>query len=300
MRPGIWIRAVRAPFFTAAIVPVLVGTAAAFSSAHAFNALYFLLALIGMVFIHAGINLGNDYFDQKTDAQNKTPTPFSGGSRVIQDGLISANDIFLASMISFFIGSSIGLYLYMQLGATVLALGIAGVFIGFFYTAPPFKFGYRGIGEIMVGLGFGTIIVAGAYFVQAGAINATALLASVPVAVLIALVLLINEFPDHDADKRTGKRTLVVILGKKNAVRIYQIMLAFVYFWTAAMVIAGAYPIFTLVTLLTIPMATKAIRTAGANYSKINELLPANAATIMLHLSFGLLLALGFAVSGFI
>ena len=299
---NLWIRAVRAPFFTAVIVPVVIGTAIAFYDTGLFNLNYFLLTMAGMIFIHAGINLSNDYFDHKSgaDEMNKTPTPFSGGSRVIQDGLIPADKILTVSLLSLIIGSVIGFYFYMILGNAILFFAAAGIFIGFFYTAPPFKLGYHGLGELMAGLGFGALVVTGAYYVQTAYIPSGIILASIPVAVLIAMVLFINEFPDYAADKKAKKKTLVVILGKRNAVKLYHFFLVFTYLWIIAMIFIKVFPLFTLLTFLTLPLAIKAIRISRKNYDKVPDILPANASTIMLHLFFGLLFALGYVLSVFI
>lgn len=301
MRFGLWLRALRAPFFTAAVVPVVVGTSVAFQEAGTFDLLIFLLAVIGTVAAHAGANLGNDYYDHKSgnDEANKTPTPFSGGSRVIQDGLISANRIITASVFSFALAAVIGLYFYLIFGVSILALGLLGLLTGFFYTAPPLRLSYRGMGEVFVGIGFGTLIILGAYYVQTAVFSIGAILVSVPVCILIATVLLINEFPDHKADRKVNKKTLVVILGKRNALKLYHFMLVFAYALVAGLALLGIYPIYTLSVFLTLPLAVKAIRVSRKNYDKVSGILPANAATIMIHLFFGLLLAFGYLITFF-
>lgn len=298
MRFGLWVRALRAPFFTAAVVPVVIGTAVALQETGAFSLLFFALALAGAVAAHAGTNLGNDYYDHKSgnDEANRAPTPFSGGSRVIQEGLIPASRIFSASVTSFLVAAAIGIYFYATFGFPILVIGAIGVAMGFFYTAPPVRLGYRGLGELFVGLGFGTLIVAGSYYVQAAALSGTAFIASAPIAILIAMVLLINEFPDHDADKKVGKRTLVVILGKKRALRLYHSMVVLAYALVGILAVPGIYPIYTLAVFLTLPLAAKAIRISGKNYDT-HYILPANAATVMAHLFFGLLFAAGYVAA---
>ena len=296
----LWLEAARAPFFTATIVPIALGAAIAWYSTGAFNTALFLLTLIGGIFIHAGLDLSNDYFDHRSGADefNRNPTPFSGGSRMIQKGVLTPASMLAGAVICFAAGAITGLYLnYLAPGNVILIIGLAGMFLAVFYTAGPVKIGYRGAGEAACAIGFGPLMVLGAYYVQAGSISMLPVYASVPVAVLIALVLLINEFPDRDPDREAGKNTLVVIMGKKAAVKLYFISIAFVYLWPAAGVLLGVFPAISLIVFITLPISLKAARTAAGHYDKIKELIPAAAATIALHLVYGLLLAASFILA---
>lgn len=298
----IWLRAIRAPFFTASAIPVFLGSVIAWAKMGTFNWLYFLLVLIGVVSINAGTNLANDYFDHKSgnDEVNKTPTPFGGGSRVIQDKLIKPLNVLVGSLVFFFLAGLIGLYLnFLIPGNTILILGLIGVIIGFFYTAGPFKLGYRGFGELWVGLCLGPLVVLGAYYVQAQVLSPEALLVSIPLGILVGLILYINGFQDYEADKKVGKKTSIVIFGKEKAAKIYCFLIGFVYLWIAGGVIFKIFPLVTLIVFLTIPFAVKAARVLMKNFDKIYELLPANATTIQLHFLFGLLLCLGYIIIGF-
>jgi len=298
MNIKIWLKAIRAPFFTATIVPVLLGTAVAWNASNQFNLLYFLLTLFSVLFVHMGTNLANDYFDHKTgnDEANLNPTPFSGGSRVIQDKLLPASSILKASLFSFGIGSLLGLYLVFKLGYIVLLLGAIGVFLGFFYTATPLKLGYTGIGEFLVGIGFGPLVVVGSYYVQTLRFSSEVILISIPIGLLIAMVLWINEFPDYEADAKVGKNTSVVKLGKRKALRVYYLTLGLVYVWVVGGVLFKIFPVFTLLILLTFPLFLKTLKITKQNYEKIYELLPANATTIMLHLSIGIFLTVAYLI----
>ena len=301
MQGRIWLKAIRPQFFTATLIPVFLGGILGWYETGNFNLIFFLLSLIGGIFIHAGLNLANDYFDHTSgvDDLNPFPTPFSGGSRVIQEGLLSPREILRASILFFLGGVGIGLYLNAILpGNTLLWIGILGVFLAFFYTGEPLRIGYTGLGEFSVFLGFGPVMVMGSYFVQAKTLSILPLLASIPVGILIALVLYINEFPDFEADKEGGKRTLVVILGKRKAVNLYVCFLGFVYLWIIGGIIFGFFPPLTLLTLLTLPLAFSAIRVARKNYNRIKELLPANALTILLHLTLGIILSLSYLLTG--
>jgi len=293
----VWFKAVRAPFFTATIIPILLGSITAWYEWGLFSWFKFILALIGGILIHSGANLANDYFDHLwgCDEKNPTPTPFSGGSRVIQDGLLAPKKILYASLVSFILGSGIGLYLnYLSKGNTILLLGVIGVFLGFFYTAKPFRIGYSSFGELAVGVGFGPLLILGSYYVQAQVLPFKVFLISIPIGILIAAVLFINEFPDYAADKAVGKRTLVVILGKKKSVILYHILLASAYLAITALVIFKLLPFISLIVFLSLPLAFRAYITSKKNFERIYELLPANSSTIGLHSMIGLLLSAGF------
>lgn len=294
---AVWLKALRPKFFTATLVPILLGSVIAWHGSGEFNWMYFLLTLLGGIFIHAGLNLANDYFDHTSglDEINPHPTPFSGGSRVIQEGLLSPSRILWGSVICFSTGAAIGLFLDLALpGHTLLVIGLVGIFLALFYSADPIRIGYTGLGEVSCGLGFGPIMVLGSYYVQTGKLDWQPLWASLPVGVLIALVLYINEFPDYEADKQAGKRTLVVILGKKKAVRLYLAFLLLNYLIIVMGVMGRIFPLPVLISLFTIPLAFRATKVARDNFDEILGLLPANAATIALHLSLGLLLSVGY------
>lgn len=293
----IWLKAIRVPFSTATIIPVSLGAIVAWHDTGNFNWLRFWLTLSGALFIHFGTNLANDYFDHISgcDEKNPSPTAFSGGSRVIQDGLIAPKNILYASLLAFVLGSAIGFYLNYLLGTNViLVLGAIGVFLGFFYTAKPFRIGYGTLGELAVGIGFGPLMVLGSHYVQAQYLSLKVFLISLPLGILIALVLFINEFPDYQADKAAGKRNLVVILGKKRAVILYHILLTSVYIVIIYLVVFKLAPAATLIVFLSLPFAFKAFKVSKMNFEKVYELVPANAATIGLHSMIGLLLCLGF------
>lgn len=298
----IWIKALRAPFFTATIAPVLLGTAIALNKG-SINPFLFVLTLLGAVLIHGGINLFNDYFDYKTgaDQRNINPTAFSGGSRVIQEGLLSPKSVFTGAMALMLFGALIGLYLNYICGSnTILLIGLAGFFLGFFYTAGPLRLGYHGLGEFAVGVGFGPLVVLGSYFVQTRSLSFEALFSSIPAAILIALVLFINEFSDRNADSASNKRNLVVMLGKERSRYVYIAFLMLCYFLIITGVTLKIIPVYGLISLITLPIAFKAILVLTKHYTSINELIPANLATIRLHLLIVVLLGMGFVIDKFI
>ena len=293
----LWIRAIRAPFFTATIIPVLLGMAIAWAHTGQIFWMKLLLTLLGVVFAHAGTNLLNDYYDHKSknDELNLHPTFFSGGSRVIQEGLISAKTVFRSGLLLFGLGGTIGIYLNrVSKGNVILILGLVGLLLGFFYSAGPIRIGYLGFGELAVGFGFGPLVVGGSYYVQAQRLSIEPFLASIPITILILLVLFINEFPDYEADSLANKRTWIVKLGKERAIKIYHILLFLVYFTIASGIIFRFLPFFGILAFISLPLTLRAIAISWKNYDKIEELLPANAITIRLHSIIGLLLTAGY------
>ena len=296
-----WAKALRMPFFTATLVPILLGSVLAWHQTQQFHWGLFFITLFAGIFLHAGTNLSNDYFDHKSgnDEANTTPTMFSGGSRVIQKNEIPANQILMAALLFFAAGLALGLYLNFLLpGNTILWIGIAGILLGFFYTAKPFRLGYNGLGELAVAIGFGPLTVMAAYFVQAQTFTLQSFLVSLPVGILIGLVLFINEFPDYEADKKVKKNTWVVLLGKQKAAKAYLLGVAAVYVIIALGILLNWFTGFALAVFATIPLAVKALQTLIAHFDRIEELLPANQTTIMLHLITGLLLTLSFLADG--
>jgi len=294
-----WLRAIRLPFLTATAVPVALGSTAAWHDTGGFLWPRFWIAAVGALLIHIGVNLANEYGDHVTgnDAANLTPTPVSGGSRVIQEGLIAPRAILGASLASLVLGGCLGLYLNAVVrGNVILALGLIGIFLGYFYSGSPLRLGYRGLGEVAVAVGFGPLTVVGSYYVQVESLSGRAFLISLPVGILIALVLLINGFPDHDADLATGKRTLVVLLGRRRAVALYHALLLAAYTSVATLVAVHALPPFALIAFLSLPLARRAYVVSRDNYDRLHGLLPANVATIGLHSLVGLLMILGFAL----
>ena len=292
-----WIKATRPQFFTIIILPILLGTAIANHLQGVFLPLYFALSLIAGIFTHAGINVINDYFDHlnKADDLNKTPlTPFAGGSRMIQKGILSAEKTYRYGLLLLTIAVSIGLFLVWARGLPLLWIGLIGILSGYFYSAPPFSFHSRGLGEMLVGLNFGVLAVLGAYYVQTQTLNLTAIIAALPLTGLVAAILYINGFPDLVTDKQAGKNTLVVYLGKMQARPIYALLILFSFIAVVVGVIYHYLPLLSLISLLALPLGFKAIKTLYTHYDEPTKLIPAIKSTIMLHTLVSVFLILGF------
>ncbi|TKJ39059.1 1,4-dihydroxy-2-naphthoate octaprenyltransferase [candidate division LCP-89 bacterium B3_LCP] len=296
----IWLEEIRAPFFTAVLVPVLLASVMAWQHGYPIQIGYFFITLLASVLIHAGTNVVNDYGDHLSgcDARNEEfVRPFTGGSRLIQNGTLSPKEVLTGSIILFIISTALGLLLVALKGMPIFYLGLAGTFCGIFYTLPPFNLAARGIGEFLVGLCFGTLMMLGAYYVQAQTFSTEVIVASIPVTLLIAGVLYINEFPDYVADRDSGKRHMVVRMGRKRAASGYVAIIALTYLSIIAGVAFGVLTPYTLLALLTVPKAIKAVKITRKHHSETPELVPANAATIAIHLTTGLLMTVGYILA---
>ena len=296
-----WMVIMRLPFLTATIVPILLGTAVASQLGYNIDWLYFTLTMIGGSLLHIGTNTSNDYFDHTSgtdEANYNYMVPFSGGSRSIQMGLISAKGMLNVAIITFTLSAIIGIPLIMKAGINILYLGIIGFLSGLFYTAPPFRFASRkGMGELLIGLNFGPLMVAGSFLVQtAGDMThiIDAAYAGIPIGFLVAAIVYVNQFPDHDGDKATGKNNLVVVFGPEKA-RIGYVFLiagAFISIITLALTKPQIFPMLSLISLITSFYSIYTIKTLYEHYD--NRLLqPANAGTIGLHFLTGLFFCAG-------
>jgi 1,4-dihydroxy-2-naphthoate octaprenyltransferase len=293
------LRTTRLPFLSATIVPVVLGIAIA-ARQGTFDLLTAVLTVIGSAFVQLGLNVANDVFDtiQGADDANVTPTQFSGGSRVIQYGLVSLRQMAGLSTIFYVLAGVIGLVLLALRGSPeLLVIGVVGFIVSIGYTAPPLKFVYRGLGEIAVAIGFGPLMLLGAYVVQTrGALSWEPFVASLPVALLVALILYVNEIPDRRGDARAGKRTLPVRFSKAAVIGGYRGAAIAAYVILVAGVAAGLLPIPALLALLTIPLALQVSRGLEPNYDNPYGLMAVMGVNVKVHLYAGLLLLAGYAV----
>lgn len=289
--------ATRVPFLTATFVPVLLGAVVA--RWHGFSAWWLsLLALVAASCIHLGLNVTNDVADATSgaDEANVNPTMFSGGSRMIQYGLVSLEAMKRAAIGLYAAGIAIGLYLAFTRGLELLWIGAAGIFLSIAYSAAPLRLVHRGLGEICVALGFGPIMVLGSYLVAAERLSFEALYASLPVALLIMLVLYVNQIPDRPADERAGKRTIVVRLPKDEIVTGYALSVAAAFLLIGVGAVSGIMPVWTLLGLGAIPIALQVYGSLGKHYEHPYDLMSAMGKNITLHLFTGVALIAGYVI----
>ena len=293
-----WMVIMRLPFLSATIVPILLGATVA-SRYVSVDWFYFALTMLGGSLLHIGTNTSNDYFDHTSgtdEANYNYMVPFSGGSRSIQMGLISAKGMLYLSIITFALSGLIGIPLIIKAGINILYLGFIGFLSGFFYTAPPFRFASRkGIGELLIGLNFGPLMVVGSFLVQtSGDLTHVfeAALAGIPIGLLVAAIVYVNQFPDHDGDKATGKNNLVVVFGPEKARIGYVLLVVGAFVSIIVMALSGTFPMLSLMTLVTSIISVYTTKILYKYYN--NRLLqPANAGTIGLHFITGVFFCVG-------
>jgi 1,4-dihydroxy-2-naphthoate polyprenyltransferase len=292
-------RATRAPFLSATFVPVILGIAIAARTA-TLDVLGAVLTLAAAAFVHFGLNVANDVFDtiQGADDANATPTKFSGGSRVIQNALMSVRGMSLLAVACYGIATALGIAILALRGSPALiAIIVLGLFISLAYTMPPFKLVYRGLGEIATFFGFGPVMLLGAYAVQTGgALSLEAFVASIPVGLLVAMILYVNEIPDRAGDAKVGKRTLPVRWTKAGTIRGFDVSAWGSILVTVAGVAAGILPIPALLVVLAAPLVLTIHRGLVRFYDQPFAMMDAMAVNIRLHLVVGLLLLVAYLV----
>lgn len=289
----------RPQFFPAIVLPVALGAAIAWRNNGLFNFWIFLLTLIAGILYHAGMNAFNDYFDFLNNADNLNEnalTPFAGGSRLIQNKLMSPKETLGVAIALITAGSAVGLYLAFKTTPFLLAIGSIGLFTGFFYSAPPLFLAGRGLGELTVFLNFGALSVLGSYMAQTKTFAVEPLLASLPVSFLIAGVLLINEFPDRDSDEAAGKRTLAVRFGLERARYLLIAIIGLGCISVLAGIASGVLPKISVITLLALLFATPAAAGTFINTGAVKNLLTPMKMMVLAHFFTGALLTVSFLI----
>jgi 1,4-dihydroxy-2-naphthoate polyprenyltransferase len=288
----IWLMAARVRTLPAAVAPVLVGTALA-GFMHVFHPLRFIAALVGAVFIQVGTNLSNDYSDARRGADTEDRL---GPVRVTAGGLVPPKQVLIATYVSFGIAVLAGIYLVAVAGWQLLIVGAASILAGVLYTGGPKPYGYEGLGEVFVFLFFGIVAVAGSYFVQTTHLDWEAFALAVPVGLLASGILVVNNVRDIDTDRRAGKRTLAVRLGRERTRTMFAAMVYLAYLLTPVTWLFGPLKPWVLLPWLTLPIAAPVVRTVR-NHTDGGSLNQALAQTGMLQLAFCTLLAAGLLLS---
>ena len=294
MNLKVWFLETRPQFLILSLVLVFLGTSIAMYDGYA-HAGYAVLAAIGLLLCHASCNVLNDYFDYTSGVDLKTnQTPFSGGSGILPAAMLTPRQVKWLGIIALVLAVPIGIYFVIVQGWLLLPLLIVGALCVVLYTPLITRWGWP---EWAPGVGLGALPVIGAYFVQIPEYTVPVIIASIPSGILVHNLLLINEFPDVEADKKGGRKTMPVAFGKATASKVFSALTIIVYLWIIAGVALGLMPIFTLVALLTIPLAIKAI--AGAlNYEREDKLIPAMASNVQVVLLTQLLLGIGYLLAG--
>jgi 1,4-dihydroxy-2-naphthoate polyprenyltransferase len=288
----IWILASRPRTLPAAIAPVLVGTALA-AAEDEFRVLPFIAALVGSIFIQIGTNLSNDYSDARRGADTEERL---GPVRVTAGGLMPPRHVLVGTYVAFGVAVAAGLYLAAVAGWELLVVGVASILAGVLYTGGPRPYGYEGLGELFVFVFFGIVAVVGSYYVQTEELRWEAFALAVPVGLLSSAILVVNNVRDIDTDRRAGKRTLAVKLGRERARRLFLAMIVLSFAAPVATFALGGLTAWLLVTLAAVPLAVPLIRTVSSR-SDGPALNAALAGTGRLLAVFSLLLSAGVLLS---
>jgi 1,4-dihydroxy-2-naphthoate octaprenyltransferase len=289
----IWLMAARPRTLPAAVAPVLVGTALAVAETDDLHVGAFLAALVGAVLIQVGTNLSNDYSDARrgADAEDRL-----GPVRVTAGGLVPPRQVLIATYVSFGLAVACGVYLVGVAGPVLLLIGAASILAGVLYTGGPRPYGYEGLGELFVFLFFGVVAVTGSYYVQTEDLAWEAFVLAVPVGLLAAAILVVNNVRDLETDRRAGKRTLAVRLGRARARRLYAAMVAAAFATAPLPWLLGSLSAWLLLPLATAPGAAALVRTVR-DHSDGPTLNRALARTGLLQLAFCVLLSAGLLLS---
>ena len=285
--------ATRPAFLAASLIPVLIGAAAVAYSGYPISWTLLFFTLIGTALVHSGVNVLNDYYDEEngTDRRNQQRIfPFTGGSRFIQNKVMALEETFVFGVGLLLAAIALGLYLAWESGAALLVIGLAGLLVGWGYSAPPLQLNSRGLGEPAVALGFGVLTPLGTWFVQTGMLSFYPVMVGFPTALLVMNILYINQFPDREADAASGKHHWVVrlTLDKSPVIYLGAVMAAAI---SLMLMVANEFlPIWSIISLLPLVLAFKAgldLQQFAAQPNKLEPAIKMTIASMVLH---GLLL----------
>jgi 1,4-dihydroxy-2-naphthoate polyprenyltransferase len=290
---------IRIPFLILALILGILGAAIAwYESRHfgsPFNIWYAILATVGLLIAHAAVNIFNDYFDAHSGLDYKTSrTPFSGGSGAVPSGLLTIQQSLCLGIACLVLLVPIAVFFILKTGWMLLPLLVLAVFLIVFYTPLILKMGYP---EWSPGVGLGILPVMGAYFVHTGEYTLTTFIASMPSYFLVHNLLLLNEFPDVEADMTVNRRTLPIVIGKKRAAYFFSLVTLLVYIWVVWAVTYHYMPVFTLLSLLTLPIAVHVIK-GSFRYDYREIFLEAMKKNVLLVLLTQALIAAGYILGG--
>ena len=295
MKLKIWFLETRPQFLLLSVVLAFLGTSMAWYDGF-FHLGHALLAFFGLLLSHISVNVLNDYFDYRSGIDLMTKrTPFSGGSGILPATLLTPRQVFWLGFGSFLLTIPIGAYFIFSLpgGWLLLPLLVVAAVCILLYNLLILKLSWP---EWAPGVGLGVLPVLGAYFVQTNDYTLTALVAAIPSGILVHNLLLLNEFPDTEADSKAGRKTTPITMGKTKASIFYSALTVIVYLWIVGAVIAGVMPLFCLIALLTLPLAIKAIQGA-LKYDDASKLIPAMGSNVLVILLTQLLLGIGYILA---
>ena len=289
-----WLLLPRFQFLPLTVILVSLGTGVAAYDG-SFHLGYFILAMVGSILVHITVNVINDYYDYVDGIDlNTQRTPFSGGSGILPSNLLKPSQAFWFATISLLIAMGIGGYFCFARGWWLFPLLLVAGFSAYFYNVYLSRWW---VGELFAGLNFGPLLVLGSYFVQTGRYSWEALVASLAPGILTSNLLLLNEFPDREADRKGGRRHLVISPGKKDASYLFVILLAASYLCILVGVLTKMMPVVTLIGLGTLIFGWKAARGALKYYDNTEKLIPVLGTNVITILGTQALLAIGYVIA---
>ena len=290
---SVWFRVIRVRFLLASIIAVSVGLALSWWQNTSIDIFDAALTFAGVMALHASVDLLNDFWDFKRGIDTETPkTKMSGGTGVLPEGLLKPSSVYRAGITFLIIGTIIGGYFVVTDGIIIaMILGFAILSIYFYST----KIVDSGLGEFFVAVK-GSMIVIGTLFIQSGQITIESILAGIVVGSLSSLVLFIASFPDNDADKSKGRKTLVIAVGKKKAVNLFWIFPLVSYCSIITGVSIGLFPLTALISFLSVPIMIKSGIGLKKNYDSVDELVPFMSSTLMFSRITGVLFVISFLI----
>lgn len=288
----LWFRAIRIKFILASVIAVSNGIAISYWKTGTIDPGYALLTYFGIMCLHISVDLLNDYSDFKRGIDTNTRrTRYSGGTGVIPENLINPRIIYIAGIVFLILGGLAGVYFVTIKGIVILILLVFAVISIYFYSTNIVN---AGLGELFVAIK-GCMIVMGSYYIQSNTIDLTSVFVGIIVGLLSSVVLLVTSFPDYDADKKGGRRTLVILSGKENSVKIFTAIIIVTYGLIIGGAIFNIIPSFSTIGLLSIPFATKAIYKLR-RFNDSSQLVSSMANSIIYSRISGLLLAISFII----
>jgi 1,4-dihydroxy-2-naphthoate polyprenyltransferase len=288
---SVWLRAIRIRFLLASVIAVSNGLAIAYWKYGIIDPVYAVLTYIGVVFLHASVDLLNDYWDHKRGIDSSTKrTKFSGGTGVLPENLLTPRTVYIAGIIFLILGASIGAYFVAIRGITIAVILSFAVVAIYFYST---RIVNAGLGELFVAIK-GAMIVLGTLYVQNAVLEPAALYVGAIVGILSATVLFINSFPDYEADRSKGRHTLVIILGRKTGSSMFPIFIITAYALIVGGIFLGFTKIYSLVSFASIPVAMKSILSLRKEPESIEKIVPAMASAVTYSRITGFLLAISF------
>ncbi|GLH64546.1 1,4-dihydroxy-2-naphthoate polyprenyltransferase [Parageobacillus sp. G301] len=288
----VWWRLTRPHTLTAAFVPVSIGTALAFHETNIRISL-FIAMLVASLFIQAATNMFNEYYDFKRGLDS--PESVGIGGAIVREGIHPKAVLYLAIFL-FAIAMLIGVYICVNSSWWLALIGSICMAAGYFYTGGPVPIAYTPFGELAAGFFMGLVIILISFFIQTGEVTKTAILISVPIAILVGAILLANNIRDLDGDKENGRKTLAILVGRNNAIRILAGMFAISFIWMIGLVIFHLVSVWTLLVFFSMPKAITATK-GFIGKTKPIEMMPAMKATAQTNTQFGFLLAIGLLIS---